>query len=144
MKTNEIDYLISIDPAAIGSSGVIVIECKTWKIIFKDTYKSDSVTESKNYFFKLFTNLNLNNVFVWVEDFYLNKNVKITNPLATPKLIGALQVITEDLFNWKFATYQPKKKALIKTKYKGNMKLTEHEQDAYLGAKIFELEVIKW
>lgn len=138
---NDYKYLISIDPAGIGSSGVIVIDLNTWRIVFKETYKSESVTDAKNYFINLFANLKFKTkIFVWVEDFYLNK--RITNPLATAKLIGALQVIVEDLFNWKFATYHPNKKVLIKEHYKGNMKLTSHEKDAYKGAKLFELEVI--
>lgn len=137
------DFLISIDPAGIGSSGTVIINLKTWTIIFKDTYKAKTVTEAKNYFLNLFSNLKLNTkikplIFVWVEDFYLHK--KITNPLVTAKLIGCLQVITEDIFHWPFATYQPSKKKIIKENYQGNLKLTCHEKDAYKGAKIFQLE----
>ncbi|MCL8210997.1 hypothetical protein LT336_00749 [Spiroplasma sp. JKS002671] len=133
---NNYKYLISIDPAGIGHSGTIIIDLASWTIIFKDTYKSVSVTEAKNYFIQLFQTLNESKVCVWVEDVFLRN--KITNPLATPKLIGALQVITEDLFEWKFGTYQPKEKQAIIVRYQGNMKLTGHETDAFKGAIVWK------
>lgn len=134
-------YLISIDPAGIGKSGTLIIDLSSWKIIFKETTRSESVTEAKNYFIQLFKKLKTETkVFVWVEDAFLRN--KITNPLATPKLIGALQIITEDIFKWKFSTYQPGEKKSITENYQGNMELTGHEKDAFKGAKLFERKIL--
>lgn len=134
-------YLISIDPGGIGESGTLIIDLVSWKIIFKQTYKSQSVTEAKNYFIELFNKLkNETKVFVFVENTFIRN--KITNPLATPKLVGALQVISEDLFKWQFATYQPNEKNSITENYQGNMKLTKHEIDAFKGARLFERKIL--
>lgn len=62
---NDYKYLISIDPAGIGSSGVIVIDLNTWRIVFKETYKSESVTDVKNYFINLFANLKFKTKFLF-------------------------------------------------------------------------------
>lgn len=136
------DYLISIDPAGVGKSGTIVIDLKTWKIVYKNTFESESITQAIHYFCNLFNTVKLhfsNNAFIWVEDFYLNKKVNITNPLATPKLIGALEALAKYMFNWEFKTYLPSEKNKFKKqKYQGNMKLTQHEEDAWFGAQKFK------
>ncbi|WP_338980557.1 hypothetical protein [Spiroplasma endosymbiont of Lasioglossum malachurum] len=67
---------------------------------------------------------------VIVENFFLSSKQLLTNPLATPKIIGALMVLVQNVFNWDYLENHPKNKNKI-TNYKGNIKLTKHEQDAY-------------
>ncbi len=69
-------------------------------------------------------------ILVIVENFFLSSKQLLTNPLATPKIIGALMVLVQDIMNWDYQESQPKNKNKI-TNYKGNIKLTKHEQDAY-------------
>ncbi|WP_425376925.1 hypothetical protein [Spiroplasma endosymbiont of Aleiodes alternator] len=69
-------------------------------------------------------------ILVIVENFFLSSKQLLTNPLATPKIIGALMVLVEDVMNWDYLESEPKNKTKIEN-YKGNIKLTKHEQDAY-------------
>lgn len=141
MKPN---LIISIDPAGVGSNGIIITNEKTKLIYFKNTFISKNESEARNYFIDLFKNLDLKtkNVLVLVENFYLNKNRTITNPLATAKLIGMLEVISIDIMKWNFATYEPKEKNKIIFSYKGNIKFTKHEKDALRGIILFRSK--KW
>lgn len=127
--------IIGVDPAGIGSSGIIIYDTKLNIIIFHATFKSKSVTESKAFFLELLTTFKKQFLFalVIVENFFIRG--KITNPLATPELIGCLRVIIEDICNWKFEKSEPIHKIGI-VNYK-RFKLTIHEQDAYKHVKYF-------
>ncbi|MBP1527601.1 MAG: hypothetical protein H9Q66_06770, partial [Spiroplasma ixodetis] len=69
-------------------------------------------------------------ILVIVENFFLSSKELLTNPLATPKIIGALMVLVQDIMDWDYHESEPKNKNKI-TNYKGNIKFTKHEQDAY-------------
>lgn len=77
----------------------------------------------------------LNKVIVIIEDYQLHKGLKITNPLSTPKFIGGLKVLCKYLFNLNYVLQSPvvKKNYL----YKGNIKMTEHEHDAWKHLQYF-------
>ncbi|WP_174480105.1 hypothetical protein [Spiroplasma endosymbiont of Danaus chrysippus] len=125
---------IGIDPAGIGNNGIIIYSNETNNIIFHETFQAKTILECKNIYkekllyFKKF--LNNKKVLVSVENFYLNPKQLLTNPLATPKIIGALMVLVQDIMNWDYQENHPKNKDKIPN-YQGNIKLTKHEQDAY-------------
>ncbi|WDA53622.1 MAG: hypothetical protein PPFGHCPK_01323 [Spiroplasma endosymbiont of Drosophila atripex] len=128
------DLIIGIDPAGIGTSGIIIYSNETNNIVFNETFKTKTVLESKNlykeYFWLIRKQFIDKKILVIVENFFLNSKQLLTNPLATPKIIGALMVLVQDIMNWNYQESEPKNKNKIPN-YKGNIKLTKHEQDAY-------------
>jgi len=130
----EYKVIIGIDPAGIGTSGIIIYSNEINKIIYNETFQAKTVEESKNiykerliYFKTLLVN---KKVLVIVENFFLNSKQLLTNPLATPKIIGALMVLIQDIMNWDYQESQSTNKIKI-SNYQGNIILTKHEQDAY-------------
>lgn len=128
------DLIIGIDPAGIGTSGIIIYSNETNNIIFNETFKAKTVLESKNqfkeYFLTIKKQFDNKKILVIVENFFLSSKQLLTNPLATPKIIGALMVLIQDVMNWDYLESEPKNKNKIEN-YKGNIKFTKHEQDAY-------------
>ncbi|WP_425380731.1 hypothetical protein [Spiroplasma endosymbiont of Polydrusus pterygomalis] len=128
------ELIIGIDPAGIGSNGIIIYSNETNNIIFNETFKAETVLESKNlfkeYFLTIKQEFNNKKILVIVENFFLSAKQLLTNPLATPKIIGALMVLVQDVMNWDYLENHPKNKNKIEN-YKGNIKLTKHEEDAY-------------
>ncbi|WP_338987778.1 hypothetical protein [Spiroplasma endosymbiont of Dasysyrphus albostriatus] len=128
------DLIIGIDPAGIGNNGIVIYSNETNNIVFNETFKTKTVLESKyiyKEYFKLIKKQFINQkILVIVENFFLSSKQLLTNPLATSKIIGALMVLVEDVMNWDYLESEPKNKTKIEN-YKGNIKLTKHEQDAY-------------
>ncbi|WP_338988095.1 hypothetical protein [Spiroplasma endosymbiont of Dasysyrphus albostriatus] len=128
------ELIIGIDPAGIGNNGIVIYSNETNNIVFNETFKTKTVLESKyiyKEYFKLIKKQFINQkILVIVENFFLSSKQLLTNPLATPKIIGALMVLVEDVMNWDYLESEPKNKTKIEN-YKGNIKLTKHEQDAY-------------
>ncbi len=128
------DLIIGIDPAGIGISGIIIYSNETNNIIFNETFKTKTVLESKNLFKECFLKIKKQfinkKILVIVENFFLSSKQLLTNPLATPKIIGALMVLVQDVMKWDYLENHPKNKNKIEN-YKGNIKLTKHEEDAY-------------
>lgn len=128
------DLIIGIDPAGIGNSGVVIYSNETNNIIYYETFEAKTILESKNLYkeklMQFKTLLGNKKILVIVENFFLNSKQLLTNPLATPKIIGALMVLIQDVMNWDYQESESKNKSKIE-KYKGNIKFTKHEQDAY-------------
>ncbi|WP_342218081.1 hypothetical protein [Spiroplasma endosymbiont of Amphimallon solstitiale] len=128
------ELIIGIDPAGIGNNGIVIYSNETNNILFNETFKTKTVLESKNlykeYFLLIKKHSDNKKILVIVEDFFLSSKQLLTNPLATPKIIGALMSLIQDVFNWDYLENHPKNKNKI-ANYKGNIKLTKHEQDAY-------------
>lgn len=128
------DLIIGIDPAGIGNNGIVIYSNKTNNIIFNETFKTKNILASKNIYkeyFELIKKQFINKkILVIVENFFLSSKQLLTNPLATPKIIGALMVLVEDVMNWDYLESEPKNKTKIEN-YKGNIKFTKHEEDAY-------------
>ncbi|WP_338961908.1 MULTISPECIES: hypothetical protein [unclassified Spiroplasma] len=128
------ELIIGIDPAGIGNNGIVIYSNETNNIIFNEIFKTKTVLESKNMYkeyFQLIQKQFINQkILIIVENFFLSSKQLLTNPLATPKIIGALMVLVEDVMNWDYLESEPKNKTKIEN-YKGNIKLTKHEQDAY-------------
>ncbi|CAB1054707.1 hypothetical protein [Spiroplasma endosymbiont of Danaus chrysippus] len=128
------DLIIGIDPAGIGNNGIVIYSNETNNIVFNERFKTKTVLESKNLYKKYFLLIKKHSdnkkILVIVENFFLNSKQLLTNPLATPKIIGALMVLVEDVMNWDFQESEPKNKTKIEN-YKGNIKFTKHEHDAY-------------
>ncbi|BET38659.1 hypothetical protein [Spiroplasma ixodetis] len=109
---------IGIDPAGIGNNGIVIYSNETNNIIFRETFQAKTILECKNIYkeklkyFKKF--LNNKKVLVSVENFYLNPKQLLTNPLATPKIIGALMVLVKDIMNWDYQENHPKNKDKMK------------------------------
>lgn len=140
-QPNKLKYIIAIDPAGIGQTGIIIYNFLQKKIINNITFDSKNEQEAIN---KIYLILNkfknqtcsyLNKVVVIIEDYQLHKGLKITNPLSTPNFIGGLKVLCKYLFNLKYILQSPvvKKNYL----YKGNIKMTEHEHDAWKHLQYF-------
>ena len=134
-------YIIAVDPAGIGKTGIIIYNFLQKKIINNITFDSKNEEEAINNIylvlnkFKNQTCSYLNKVIVIIEDYQLHKDLKITNPLSTPKFIGGLKVLCKYLFNLKYVLQSPVvKKNYI---YKGNIKMTEHELDAWKHLQYF-------
>ncbi|WP_338961482.1 hypothetical protein [Spiroplasma endosymbiont of Lasioglossum villosulum] len=128
------DLIIGIDPAGIGNNGIVIYSNETNSIVLNKTFKTKTILESKD-FYKIYFQITKNKfidkkILVIVENFFLTSKQLLTNPLATPKIIGALMVLVEDVMNWDFQESEPKNKTKIEN-YKGNIKFTKHEQDAY-------------
>ncbi|WP_338976080.1 hypothetical protein [Spiroplasma endosymbiont of Monopis laevigella] len=134
------DLIIGIDPVGIGSNGIIIYSNETNNIVFNETFKTKTVLKSKNlfkeYFLLIKKHFDNKKILVIVENFFLNSKQLLTNPLATPKIIGALIVLAEDVMNWDYLESEPKNKNKIEN-YKVNIKLTKHEQDAYKHIKYY-------
>lgn len=133
------DLIIGIDPAGIGNNGIVIYSNETNNIIFNETFKTKTVLESKNLYkeyFELTKKFENKKILVIVENFFLNSKQLLTNPLATPKVIGVLMVLVQDIMNWDYLESEPKNKNKI-ANYKGNIKLTKHEQDAYKHIKYY-------
>lgn len=127
------DLIIGIDPAGIGSNGIVIYSNETNNIIFNETFKTKTILESKKMYKKYFELIKKNEnkkILVIVENFFLSSKQLLTNPLATPKIIGGLMVLAEDIMEWDYLESEPKNKTKIEN-YKGNIKFTKHEQDAY-------------
>ncbi|WP_342276414.1 hypothetical protein [Spiroplasma endosymbiont of Nebria brevicollis] len=128
------ELIIGIDPAGIGNSGVVIYSNETNNIIYYETFQAKTILESKNLYkeklMQFKTLLGNKKILVIVENFFLNSKQLLTNPLATPKIIGALMVLIQDIMNWDYHESQPKNKSKIEN-YQGNIILTKHEQDAY-------------
>ncbi len=97
--------------------------------------KQKTILETKNLYKEYFLLINkkafLNKkVLVIVENFFLSSKQLLTNPLSTPKIIGALMVSVQDFMNWDYLENHRKNKNKIAI-YKGNIIFTKHEQDAY-------------
>ncbi|WP_210377611.1 hypothetical protein, partial [Borreliella garinii] len=80
--------IIGIDPAGIGSNGIVIYSNETNNIIFNETFKTKTVLESKNlykeYFLLIKKHSNNKKILVIVENFFLSSKQLLTNPLATP------------------------------------------------------------
>ncbi|UZQ30220.1 MAG: hypothetical protein OHM56_01375 [Spiroplasma phoeniceum] len=146
-KTNKLKYIIAIDPAGIGQTGIIIYKVLQNKIINNITFHSKNEDEAINNIylilneFKNKTYSYLNKVLVIIEDYQLHKGLKIKNPLSTPKFIGGLKVLCKYLFNLKYVLQSPfVKKNYI---YKGNIKMTEHEHDAWKHLQYFLTKGVK-
>ncbi|WP_374696393.1 hypothetical protein [Spiroplasma endosymbiont of Polydrusus formosus] len=134
-------YIIAIDPAGIGQTGIIIYNVLQNIINNNITfnYKNEEDAINNIYLilneFKKQTCFYLNKVLVIIEDYQLHKGLKITNPLSTPKFIGGVQVLCKYQFNLKYVLQSPvvKKNYL----YKGNIKITEHEYDAWKHLQYF-------
>ncbi|WP_339039455.1 hypothetical protein [Spiroplasma endosymbiont of Andrena trimmerana] len=128
------DLIIGIDPAGIGNNGIVIYSNETNNIVFNETFNTLTVLWTKNMYkekFQLIKEKFIDKkILVIVENFFLSSKQLLTNPLATPKIIGALMVLVEDIMNWDYLENHPKNKTKIEN-YKGNIKLTKHEQDAY-------------
>ncbi|WP_342276695.1 hypothetical protein [Spiroplasma endosymbiont of Nebria brevicollis] len=128
------ELIIGIDPAGIGTSGIVIYSNETNNIIFNETFKTKTVLESKNlfkeYFLIIKQHFKNEKILVIVENFFLTSKQLLTNPLATPKVIGALMVLVQDVINWDYQESEPKNKSKIEN-YQGNIILTKHEQYAY-------------
>ncbi|WP_174481141.1 hypothetical protein [Spiroplasma endosymbiont of Danaus chrysippus] len=128
------DLIIGIDPAGIGNNGIVIYSNETNRIIYTETFNTTHVFESKNRFKRILSIIKEQffdkKILVIVENFFLSSKQLLTNPLATPKIIGALMVLVQDVFNWDYLESEPKNKTKIEN-YKGNIKFTKHEQDAY-------------
>ncbi|WP_339046896.1 hypothetical protein [Spiroplasma endosymbiont of Colias croceus] len=128
------DLIIGIDPAGIGNNGIVIYSSETNSILFYNTFKTKTVLESKNFYKKHLSGIKKffdnHKILVTVENFFLSSKQLLTNPLATPKIIGALMVLVQDVMNWDYQESEPKNKTKIEN-YKGNIKFTKHEQDAY-------------
>ncbi|WP_375317008.1 hypothetical protein [Spiroplasma endosymbiont of Virgichneumon dumeticola] len=128
------DLIIGIDPAGIGNNGIVIYSSETNNIIFNETFEAKTVLESKNLFKKYFLIIKQHfkneKILVIVENFFLNSKQLLTNPLATPKIIGALMVLIQDVMDWDYQESEPKNKSKI-SNYQVNIILTKHEQDAY-------------
>ncbi|WP_400254499.1 hypothetical protein [Spiroplasma endosymbiont of Cleonymus obscurus] len=123
------DLIIGIDPA-----GIVIYSNETNRIIYMETFNTTHVFESKNRFKRILSIIKEQffdkKILVIVENLFLSSKQLLTNPLATPKIIGALMVLVQDIMNWDYQESEPKNKNKIEN-YKGNIKLTKHEQDAY-------------
>ncbi|WP_375317032.1 hypothetical protein [Spiroplasma endosymbiont of Virgichneumon dumeticola] len=119
------DLIIGIDPAGIGNNGIVIYSSETNIIIFNETFKTKTVLESKNlfkeYFLIIKQHFENKKILVIVENFFLNSKQLLTNPLATPKIIGALMVLIQDVMNWDYQESEPKNKNKIEN-YNGNIK----------------------
>jgi hypothetical protein len=97
------ELIIGIDPAGIGTSGIVIYSNETNNIIFNEIFKTKNVLESKNLFKKYFLLIKkkfpTKKILVIVENFFLSSKQLLTNPLATPKVIGALMVLVQDVMN---------------------------------------------
>jgi len=140
-QTNQLKYIIAIDPAGIGQTGIIIYNVLQKKIINNITFHSNSEEEAINNMYLILNKFKnqtcsyLNKVIVIIEDYQLHKGLKITNPLSTPKFIGGLKVLCKYLFNLNYVLQSPvvKKNYL----YKGNIKMTDHELDAWKHLQYF-------
>ncbi|WP_338992321.1 hypothetical protein [Spiroplasma endosymbiont of Seladonia tumulorum] len=117
------------------------------KIINNITFNSKNEEEAINNMYLILNEFKnkicsyLNKVIVIIEDYQLNKGLKIKNPLATPKFIGGLKVLCKYLFNLNYVLQSPVvKKNYI---YKGNIKMTEHEHDAWKHLQYFITEGVE-
>ncbi len=99
-----------------------------------ETFNTTHIFESKNCYKRILAIIKEQffdkKMLVIVENFFLNSKQLLTNPLATPKIIGVLMVLVEDVMNWDYLESEPKSKNK-KANYKGNIKFTKHERDAY-------------
>ncbi|WP_342255936.1 hypothetical protein [Spiroplasma endosymbiont of Poecilobothrus nobilitatus] len=140
-KPNKLKYIIAIDPAGGRQTGIIIYNVLQQKIINNITFHSKNEEEAINNIYLILNNFQkqtcsyLNKVLVIIEDYQLHKGLKITNPLSTPKFIGGLKVLCKYLFNLKYVLQSPVAKKNYS--YKGNIKMTEHEHDAWKHLQIF-------
>ncbi|WP_338958816.1 hypothetical protein [Spiroplasma endosymbiont of Tiphia femorata] len=121
------DLIIGIDPAGIGNNGIVIYSNETNNIVFNETFNTLTVLWTKNMYkekFQLIKEKFIDKkILVIVENFFLSSKQLLTNPLATPKIIGALMVLVEDIMNWDYLENHPKNKTKIenyKRKYKIN------------------------
>ncbi|UZQ29531.1 MAG: hypothetical protein OHM56_10225 [Spiroplasma phoeniceum] len=140
-KTNKLKYIIAIDPAGIGQTGIIIYKVLQNKIIKNITFHSKNEYEAINNIYLILNEFKnktfsyLNKVLVIIEDYQLHERLKITNPLSTPKLMGGLGFLCKYLFNLKYVLQSP----VVKKKYiyKGNIKMSKHEHDAWKHLQYF-------
>lgn len=128
------NYVIIIDPAGFGSTGIMLINIKNNCIDQVGTFASENDNEAKNKLKKIMKTFNENiknfKPFVIVENFFLSKKQYITNPLITPFFIGQIKSLIEDYFNWRLiAPQEPSCKKGYR--YQGSIKLTKHEHDCW-------------
>ncbi len=140
-KPDKLKYIIAIDPAVIGQTGVVIYNVLQKKIINNITFNYKNEEEAINNSYLILNEFKkqicsyLNKVLVIIEDYQLHKGLKIKNPLSTLKLIGGLKVLCKYLFNLKYFLQSPVvKKNYI---YKGNIKMSEHEHDAWKHLQYF-------
>ncbi|UZQ29351.1 MAG: hypothetical protein OHM56_09200 [Spiroplasma phoeniceum] len=140
-KTNKLKYIIAIEPTVSGQAGIIIYNVLQKKIINNITFNSKNEDEAINNIYLILNEFKnktcsyLNKVLVIIEYYQLHKGLKITNPLSNPKFIGGLKVLCNYLFNLKYFLQSPvAKKNYI---YKGNIKMTEHEYDAWKHLQYF-------
>ncbi|WP_458258690.1 hypothetical protein [Spiroplasma endosymbiont of Dactylopius coccus] len=119
------ELIIGIDPAGIGNNGIVIYSNETNNIVFNETFNTLTVLWTKNIYkekFQLIKEKFIDKkILVIVENFFLNSKQLLTNPLATPKIIGSLMVLVQDVFNWDYFENHPKNKTKIEN-YKGNIK----------------------
>ncbi|AXF95176.1 hypothetical protein [Spiroplasma phoeniceum] len=143
-KSSKLKYIIAIDPAVIGQTGIIIYNFLKKKIINNITFNYNSEEEAINNMYLILNDFKnkicsyLSKVIVIIEDYQLHKGLKIKNPLSTPKFIGGLKVLCKYLFNLNYVLQSPVvKKNYI---YKGNIKMTEHELYAWKHLQYFLLK----
>ncbi len=140
-KPDKLKYIISIDPTVIGQTGIIIYNILQNKIINNITFNSKNEEEAINNIYLILNQFKnkicsyLKKVIVIIEDYQLYKGLKIKNQLSTPKFIGSLKVLLKYLFNLNYVLQSP----VVKENYfyKGNIKMTEHEHDAWKHLKYF-------
>ncbi len=140
-KTNKLKYIIAINPTGIGQTGIIIYNVLQKKIINNIIFNFKNDEEAINNMYLILNEFKnkicsyLNKVIVIIEDYQLHKGLKIKNPLSTPKFIGGLKVLCKYLFNLNYVLQSPVvKKNYI---YKGNIKMLEHELDAWKHLQYF-------
>ena len=132
------NYIVGVDPAGIGSTGIIVWNMKTENIELNKTIASKNVDNSifqiKQLFDTFKTIANFRPLFI-IENFFLIKGRTITNPLSTSELIGAIISLLKFYYCWNFIKQEPlRKKGFL---YKGNLQLIKHEHDAWKHIQYF-------
>ncbi|MFX4057123.1 MAG: hypothetical protein EHV01_002160 [Spiroplasma sp. hy2] len=132
------NYIIAIDPAGIGQTGIIAYDVKQKYIYQHITIESKSdenaVENIYNWINKI---LDLKNVLIIIENFQIWPNLKIKNVLSTPLCIGGLKALFKYKFNWPIILQEPNVRGTIKLNYKGNIKMSEHELDAWKHLQYF-------
>ncbi len=140
-KTNKLKYIITIDTTGIGQTGIIIYNVLQNKIINNIIFNSKNDEEAINNMYLILNQFKnqtcsyLNKVIVIIEDYQLHKGLKKKNTLSTPKFICGLKVLCKYLFNLNYVLQSPVvKKNYI---YKGNIKMLEHELDAWKHLQYF-------
>lgn len=136
---NNYNFIIGIDPAGVGSTGIVIWDVKNASIYQYTTINAKSVNEGicmlKKVFDDLINTMSNFKTLVIIENFFLIKGRTITNPLATSEFIGAIISLLKFVYDWNFIKQEPTKKKGFS--YQGNIKFTKHEYDAWKHIQYF-------